>query len=1377
MSFARKLLLFGLALLAFAGRASADDRDLLRTTSGNPYLFIILDTSGSMNWTPPCTQAQFDAGQCNTLCIYRDCFTRLQADDPESKTYQAKEALYEVLQDVTNVQFGFATYNEDDLWVRAKHWIYKAGSGGVSLPGGTVSGVTYPAKTYPAQGADEVFGFSWACNTGSGDNQAGCAFGTPADLNNPWALARMQRWPKGGANFLTAVSYWVKWAGNTYKVTYTPAVGSLPGASTVTVAERVDKCPTSSCATNLTTQNVTFTLGTTNGLNDEFLSWDNGDSNGNNETITAADPTITYFTQGVASDSADTNTCGTTNQDKWGMVGWDSNNDTSADTHTSGLSYDLKWPTDTSDARGAAYYMGDMIPFDWKTDHKTDILKRLAPNLVTNPGATPDFRIATYFNNLPNAGENFLRLKNDLAKPLIPNGSTPIGNAMFAFKTWYDAGCPTCTPRVTSWRSTASGASGDPDWGCRRKFVLFITDGDETCGTNDPCTIASSLRANDGVLTYVIGLGLDSNVGNKLTCMASNGGTGAPIYPQNKQELVNALTTILGQIKEAASSFASAAVPTVQIEAADKIYISNFTPLNNVSVWNGHIDAYLKPLPLTAANLPDRNAACPLIGSPTTPRSACHLWDAATQLIGQAPQPSALASASTIDATALQLGLSFSSQRRLFYGKAAAGSTVPRALRLFYPPPSTAYTTDADWQDLFAGFFFAGTPLATAAASASRVTDIMKQTVVVKSSSIDNGTPVPTPVTYVLGDTFHADPVVIDKPNDFRRYIADVNGNGQTCGDNVSTGLPNNPGYKCWADKLQFRRKIVAVASDDGQVHFFDAGIYQSSNQKYDDGTGNELFAFMPRLALPIIRDLAEQGVHIFGPDSTPRVQDVFIDPSHNGTPVATDRQWRTVAFGGFREGGKKMGGGWISNFTSGYYALDITQPDTVDPTTHVPSTAQTPNCLTLGNTAVTVPNGCGPVPFPALLWEFTDSLNGSQLDEDRNGRPDLGQTWSIPTIGRIHVKNASNQVIDKWVAIFGGGLDADNKSTPANGSGTYIYIVDVETGLVIYKRAVTGAVPADPAVVDVNNDGVLDTIYVATTAGFVYKIDMSNPVQLQNVTIAANQALPNFATSQTVQRITDSTWNPVAIFDTGGKPIYYGVNALFISALNGYALAFGTGDRENLWFMDGTEGRFYLIVDQGFASAQTESQYTQITPSGSTTTNDLVSGPTAPPGLNRGWYIRLRTDERVITKAFGLSGLVVFSSYRPNATTPDANGLCGRTGSSYVYTLYLKNANPVLQDPVSKNLVRFEKIDIFVAPPTVDSGSTKNPNNPNQRSVATLTPEQISIMNNLKATFPKNARFGNFFYVINAMGSDTRFIGVAAVPNPIIVRNWQQVH
>jgi hypothetical protein len=109
------------------------------------------------------------------------------------------------------------------------------------------------------------------------------------------------------------------------------------------------------------------------------------------------------------------------------------------------------------------------------------------------------------------------------------------------------------------------------------------------------------------------------------------------------------------------------------------------------------------------------------------------------------------------------------------------------------------------------------------------------------------------------------------------------------------------------------------------------------------------------------------------------------------------------------------------------------------------------------------------------------------------------------------------------------------------------------------------------------------------------------------------------------------------------------------------------------------------------------------------------------------------------------------------------------------VYTIYAKNGNPVLHDPATGALTRYQEQNVFMAPPTIDQ-PTKNPNNPNRRSVATLTAAQMDIMKTLMTYFPKGTKFGNFFYTVEAMGSDTRYVGIAAIPVGILERNWRQV-
>ncbi|HEX4964694.1 MAG TPA: hypothetical protein VF173_28035 [Thermoanaerobaculia bacterium] len=467
-----------------------------------PYVFFLLDTSGSLNWSPICTQTMFDNGQCSFPCPTGDCFVPLQGDDPASKLYQLKEALQTVMAGQTGVQFGLATFNQDQLNVRAKHWLYQAASNGPSIPSW---------GPFPATGAKEVFGLAWSCNTGSGDNQIGCAPTTPADLPDLWELTRVQRLPKGGIGFNQPVIFYVRQGTVVYKVTYIPAGGSVPGAASLTVNVRLDKCLNGGCTT-------TTLAGQANTLWNqprEFISWDNGSTSNTIRT----NPELNYFTP-VAADASATNTCS----------GWDPNTDSTADLFNG---YNLRFPTDSSDPRGSFLYPGDVLPLDWQTDHNLDVQVRLAPNLAGNPGGTPDFRTSPYLADARSGSDTFLRLKNAAQRPLIAVGATPLGNSLASVSTWY-----------TGWQNVAQ--ANDPDFACRKKAVILLTDGDGTC-SDDACTPARTLFQQAGVLVFAVGFsGVE---GPQLSCIAANGGTSTPFLPWTKQDLIDDLNNILAALK------------------------------------------------------------------------------------------------------------------------------------------------------------------------------------------------------------------------------------------------------------------------------------------------------------------------------------------------------------------------------------------------------------------------------------------------------------------------------------------------------------------------------------------------------------------------------------------------------------------------------------------------------------------------------------------------------------------------------------------------------------------------------------------------------------------------------------------------------------
>jgi len=236
-----------------------------------------------------------------------------------------------------------------------------------------------------------------------------------------------------------------------------------------------------------------------------------------------------------------------------------------------------------------------------------------------------------------------------------------------------------------------------------------------------------------------------------------------------------------------------------------------------------------------------------------------------------------------------------------------------------------------------------------------------------------------------------------------------------------------------WAD----RKKVIYLGANDGMLHCFDAL------------TGEELWGFIPYNLLPRLRDMWEvfpstgqryYEHHIYV-DGSPVAADVFIDADGDGTD-----EWKTILICGQGPGhGSALAGGL--NY---YFVLDVTDPEDPQP-----------------------------------LWEFTHAR--------------MGETWSVPVVGRVHSKLAG--VKDIWVAFMGSGYDND----PVNKVGDRFYAVDIETGADFWGFDATevdttaalgwnipNTLPASPEVVDLDQDGYSDRVYIPDLDGRVWKVDIS---------------------------------------------------------------------------------------------------------------------------------------------------------------------------------------------------------------------------------------------------------------------------------------------
>jgi len=1410
-SLLRSLALTGLALAALP--AAADDRQLLRTGTGDPYVMILFDTSGSMNWSTKCTPEDmaefydhdFDTnGDCTSplgtpcvplcthLCPDGDCPVPRDGDDPSSKFRQAKEALYTVLRSVSNINFGFATFNQDDLRVSWKQWLYRVAPaqplGFLALDSGA---------PFPAADTDEVFGQTFNCDaSGANDDyDKGCYpdNNDAADTNDPWEMTKVRRLAKLGDDLSRTVGYYIRDAGRVYYVRTSNPAGNAQALGDPTLLLRTElfRCTASRCRDwereLVAEREILYRrVG-------DFVKWDYG---------AQRDPEQGGFDGEIRSFA--NNTC----------ASWDPNTDTGNDEYENGTGdedddYSLRFPTGalTFDPDGTAndwmFRQGDVLPLNWLSDQRLEVLNRLAPRLNGGPISTdPEaFAMATYLNDHRNAGENYLRLQNEALRPIFPNGSTPLGYSLGSIRSWFRGCLNGSCPGDTGWDDIA--ATQDPDWQCRRKYLLVITDGDDTCPGRDPCSLTASMNALDDITTFVVAFGVQNTAHNKLNCMASNGGSGEPIYAQNRGEFIRALRDIFIQIAEESVAFASAAVPTVQANIADKIYLSSFTPLNDAAVWPGRLDTFLKPLPTyPGTGIPNREVEC----VPGSVEARCFAYDAGDSqpgwdgdggyvprgLLRQAPLPGDI---TRFDNTTLQIGNGVD-ERRVLFG--LPDSTAPGRRQFFRYPQDNAEQAEFEF------VWNLPTPGVGDPTNLDTIASILEFTLAEKrGEATDPDTGVTTRLQYVMGDIFHANPTVVNAPSDFHYYTRDPYLGVALCGQDVATTALRGPklSYAWFSNKNLCRRIMFFAGSNDGQLHAFDGGIFEGNECKLDlpahldlldpqlgdgnsvdgdfsIGTGREIFSFIPGAQMPLIRELSAIPMLTteYGIDNTPRVADVFIDPlaATTGTTTCTDREWRTVLLGTYREGGP------------GVFALDITQPDEIDVGTNIPeplagSPAYVPSCINGGP-------DCGPLPFPALLWEFTDTT-----DEDANGLPDLGESWSRPVVARIQVCNGAcdtdAEPEDRHVAIFGGGLSESPTNSAADAVGNWLYMIDVETGEILYKRGganvIEGSVPADVTLVDRNVNGLIDTLYFGTTAGFVYKLDLGEgPFELGVDGRIQDPALE-------VGR-----FNPFKVFTTVGRPIYMEINAVYVTKLRQHALLFGTGNRWNLWDFSNQTGRFYAIVDSGWKDGGadgvtfdglidpvgcatctqplTEAVLTPIDPDGA---NDIENpGPSylfgnPNPDLLAGWYFPIGLNEKLITEPFTVSGISFFTIYDPISSEVD--GVCARGGESKLFIV--NTANAVGYYPVTDT--QFERYVIspkFTTQPFAESSTTQNVDTTTSNEDA-WTDALRTINRELRELQPATCRFANYTIDIKTIRSDTGIVFIAPVPVCIEGHNWKE--
>ena len=295
------------------------------------------------------------------------------------------------------------------------------------------------------------------------------------------------------------------------------------------------------------------------------------------------------------------------------------------------------------------------------------------------------------------------------------------------------------------------------------------------------------------------------------------------------------------------------------------------------------------------------------------------------------------------------------------------------------------------------------------------------------------------------------------------------------------TAVTDNEGqsYAEFREAQKDRDSMLFVGSGGGLLHAFDAGSYRygdnpetpavRENRGYfaweaktadsppycenysgskcpDYGSGKEIWAFIPAGLLPHLKNNVLSGNIRVSVDILPVISDVFIDTDGDGRSDS----WRTVL----------VGTAGIPGL--GVFCLDVTDPHN-----------------------------------PEFLWEWI------MADLDRDG--------ISPAVARIGRTLDSQTGEPVWTAFVSTGRVAQYGNYPA------VYLLDMSDGAVIQKIILDGRidingdgiVDADetaygrgeilsgqPAIVDTDNNGFVDRVYVASSRGFIYKVNIPDDPQ-----------------------------------------------------------------------------------------------------------------------------------------------------------------------------------------------------------------------------------------------------------------------------------------
>ena len=443
------------------------------------------------------------------------------------------------------------------------------------------------------------------------------------------------------------------------------------------------------------------------------------------------------------------------------------------------------------------------------------------------------------------------------------------------------------------------------------------------------------------------------------------------------------------------------------------------------------------------------------------------------------------------------------------------------------------------------------------------------------------------PENWKLGDIFRSAPITVGTPSAYYEDSRDTSATANA----FSQHRTNHPRTSSNG------QRVIIVGANDGQLHAL----------KTSDGS--EAWSFIPpnelsRLTLIAHATEPSSLVHQYYVDGPVTVADAWV-PSTAGTGTSKSASdWKTLLlFGEGRGAGTNL---WSSSsscdsgfnqiYTStyqyycGYYCLDVTSSLS-----------------------------------PTFKWRLQPSSAQA---------PYMGAPWSRPMISRVLVDGN-----ERWVAFVGGGVAAPG----AANSGKGFFVIDLATGSTLWSYTKVDntnmdyPIPAPPSIVDTDNDGFIDTIYLGDLGSNMWRFKL--------------------CLNADGDSCDTSNWSGGRLFEangsSGNRPIYT-TAAVSRDGSSNLWVFWGTGDKTDPTSPSAQE-KFFGLKDNDRTTTRTISDMQNITSAGGTYTDTSKYG----------YYINFAGQgEKMLAEPTVFGGVAYFTTFTP----AHGNDACSQGGTASLY-------------------------------------------------------------------------------------------------------------